>query len=49
MNQFVVPFKIWSSLNEFKKDEWFTLTDEIIDLIGYKSAEFYPKTFQSRD
>ena len=25
-------------MNELKKDEWFKITDDIIDLIGYKSS-----------
>ena len=37
-NQFSVPLFFWMSLNELKKDEWFKLTDDIIDLIGYKSS-----------
>ena len=39
VNQFSVPLIFWISLNELKKEEWFTLTEEIIDLIGYKSSE----------
>ena len=31
--QFTVPLKFWFELNN---DGWFSLTDEIIDLIGYK-------------
>ena len=38
VNLFAIPIKFWLSLNQLKKDEWFTLTDEIIDLIGYKSC-----------
>ena len=38
LDQFSVPLIFWMSLNELKKDEWFKLTDDIIDLIGYKSS-----------
>ena len=38
VNLFAVPIKFWLSLNQLKKDEWFTLSDEIIDLIGYKCS-----------
>ena len=38
VDQFTVPLLFWMSLNELKKDEWFKLTDDIIDLIGYKSS-----------
>ena len=38
MEQFAVPLKFWFELNRLKNDEWFILTDEIIDLIGYKSS-----------
>ena len=37
-NQFSIPLLFWMSLHELKKDEWFKLTDDIIDLIGYKSS-----------
>ena len=36
--QFAGPLKFWFELNRLKNDEWFSLTDEIIDLIGYKSS-----------
>ena len=38
MEQFAVPLKFWFELNRLKNDEWFSLTDEIIDLIGYKCS-----------
>ena len=38
MAQFAVPLKFWFELNRLKNDEWFILTDEIMDLIGYKSS-----------
>ena len=44
INQFTVPLIFckcqWISLNKLKKDEWFTLTDEIINLIGYKLSVY---------
>ena len=39
VNRFTVPLILWIGLNELKKDEWFTLTDEIIHILGYKSSE----------
>ena len=49
VNLFAVPIKFWLSLNQLKKDEWFTLTDEIIDLIGYKCSTiwFFSDKFHS--
>ena len=38
MNKFAVLLTFWLELNRLKKDEWFSLTDEIIDLIGYKCS-----------
>ena len=38
MEQFAVPLKFWFELNRLKNDLWFSLTDEIIDLIGYKCS-----------
>ena len=38
-NKFDIPLQFWFNLNSMKDDEWFVLTDEMINLIGFKSSE----------
>ena len=41
-NRFAVPLQFWFDLNTKQDDEWFVLTDEIINLIGFKSSQSNP-------
>ena len=38
LERFAIPLKFWFSLNKLKNEEWFILTDDLINLIGYKSS-----------
>lgn len=38
-NKFNIPLQFWFDLNTLTDDEWFVLTDEMIQLIGFKSSE----------
>ena len=38
-NRFAVPIHFWFELSSKTRDEWFVLTNELIDLIGFKSCE----------
>ena len=38
LQRFAIPLEFWFGLNKLKNDEWFLLTDELINLIGYKSS-----------
>ena len=40
--KFTVPLQFWFDLNTKRDDEWFVLTDDIINLIGFKSSESNP-------
>ena len=38
-NRFAVPIHFWFELSSKTRDEWFVLTNELIDLIGFKSCD----------
>ena len=40
--RFAVPLQFWFDLNTKRDDEWFALTDEIINLIGFQSSKSNP-------
>ena len=41
-NKFNIPLEFWFCLNSMADDGWFTLTDELINLIGFKSSASNP-------
>jgi len=41
-NRFAVPLQFWFDLNTKDDDEWSVLTDQIINLIGFKSSQSNP-------
>ena len=38
-NKFALPISFWFELSSKTRDEWFVLTNELIDMIGFKSCE----------
>ena len=38
-NKFDIPLQFWFNLNSMADDEWFVLTDQMINLIGFKASE----------
>lgn len=38
-NRFALPIHFWFELSSKTRDEWFVLTNELIDLIGFKSCD----------
>lgn len=46
-NKFNIPLQFWFNLNSMTDDEWFIVTDELINLIGFKSCESNPSVGKS--
>ena len=40
--KFNIPLQFWFDLNSMTDDQWFVLTDELINLIGFKSSASNP-------
>ena len=39
IHRFAIPLQFWFDLNAKSNDEWVWITDELINIIGYKSTE----------
>ena len=46
-NKFNIPLEFWLNLNLMTDQEWILLTDELIELIGFKSCESNPSVGKS--
>ena len=46
-NTFNIPLEFWLNLNLMTDQEWILLTDELIELIGFKSCESNPSVGKS--
>ena len=42
VNRFNIPLDFWFNLNAKSDDEWFVLTDELIDIMGFKPSVSNP-------
>jgi len=46
-SKFNIPLEFWFNLNSMFDNEWFTLSEELISLIGFKSCESNPSVGKS--